>query len=296
MLKEISERVAQNLGFDKYTVGFIIKPMAGYDMFTSKFILTLSNKKVKERFMVKIVNSPAFIHYLQNEARSILRLQNMRIQGIPSIITCGMNDYRYYIVERFISGSRAHASTLAFKEMFGQVKSWILNVQNRTTVGYFDPRLLLSKAVRYSENITEFFDLNDAVYYMERKLPDTTVPLCTVHGDMWHGNILVDSKNIHLVDFALSSEAEPPIDILDFIADYQPSILLNAQALATLCKSLLPPNVDPIFLTFYSLLRRLSIRVTIAKKLYDQLLVFNLSTTLNEMKEAGLIKYILMRI
>jgi hypothetical protein len=249
-----------------------------------------------ETFLVKVGICPAFTGELQKEASNLLRLERLGILRIPSVVSSGYVDERYYFAERFIPASQIIISRSSFNIILPEVRKWLGELYVKTLFGHISSDALIKKTVNRLESISEFFDFAQAIYVMEATKPAIDVPTATIHGNLNNENILIHGSELFYTDFGFASDSEPPVDILDMIIHFNPNLLLDKHILNTAVSELIPNSIDPIFLSIYSLIRRLHLRIEILKKMYDQLLISNLETMLTEVREAGLLKDLLSKL
>ena len=77
--------------------------------------------------------------------------------------------------------------------------------------------------------------------------------------------------------------------------NYRPSFLLNSGRLSKYTESFIPKEINPLFLLLYFLNRKIAIKVSARKRLYEELLLMNLSEEMGRIGEAGMLQEIIMR-
>ena len=122
--------------------------------------------------------------------------------------------------------------------------------------------MLLKKVEAFCKTTAEYFPVADTIPVMERLAPSCDIPTAWVHGDFWHGNLIIDSRRkLWVTDFAFSAPDEPPIDILDLISDYEPWIFLSPERLKKYILPYIPKEINPLFLVLYMLNRKMALKV-----------------------------------
>ncbi len=290
MIEEVIDLLASKLGLKEYKSRFFLIERGGYDMATSKFTIVLTSRGLSQKFFVKISNSVHLSDYLKKESENLNLLHKYGVNGIPEVIANGKIGERYFLAEKFIEGKRLGSSE-SFNNVYTAADAWLKELYIKTESSEIQPDELLKRAEEHISCASEFFDLSNLLLLMEKTSPKEPIGGFMIHGDFWHGNMVRSkSEKIFLTDFALSAEKEPPIDMIDLLADYEFKSLLDRKRLRSYMSPYLPASIDPIFFTLYSMVRKLAAKVKIRLSLYDQYLIKDLDTSMMEIREAGILK------
>ena len=134
----------------------------------------------------------------------------------------------------------------------------------------------MDKASDYTKYLSKWFDLGDILSLMEKYMPDQPLPSVFTHGDFWSDNMILTKEGIGVVDFSLSEDNQPPLDIFTFY-NYaslkNPKIFASFKRLHDLTADFLPVGVNPYFLLIYDAIRRAAQITRICEDLYNNLLV-----------------------
>lgn len=291
MLDQIAAAVAENESLSDYELHVLMAPDGGYDKVATKTLLSLVSPQRTERVFVKISNSERLSGLLQNEANSLNACQDLGIEGIPKVLACGSIEDRYFLAQRFMPGSRMHSRPDYLDEAIARTKEWLAALYGKTKGPQVDSGDLIRRTKEHAKLASDFFDLGDCIDLLERLSPRTPIPTFRIHGDFWHGNILVDgTARVCVTDFAFSAPGEPPIDHLDLISDYDPGIFLDAGRLFHYSGLLSTSTDELLFLHLYAQVRKIGLKVDRRKKLYEELLLNNLESSMNEIREVGVAK------
>jgi len=290
MIEEVIELLASKLGLKEYKSRFFLIESGGYDMVTSKFTIVLTSKGLLQKFFTKISNSVNLSDYLKKESENLSLLNKYGVDGIPEVIANGNIGGRYFLVEKFIEGKRLSSSE-PLNNVYPAAETWLKDLYTKTETSEIEPSELLKRVEEYISSASEFFDFSNLLSLMEKTSPCEPLRSVVIHGDFWHGNMIRNKKGkIFLTDFALSAEREPPIDMIDLLADYDFKDLLDERRLSSHMSSFLPTSTDPVFFTLYSMVRKLAAKVKTRISLYDQYLVKDLDASMMEIREAGILK------
>jgi len=290
MIEEVIELLASKLGLKEYKSRFFLIESGGYDMVTSKFTIVLTSKGLLQKFFTKISNSVNLSDYLKKESEILSLLNKYEVDGIPEVIANGNIGGRYFLVEKFIEGKRLGSSE-PLNNVYPAAETWLKDLYTKTETSEIEPSELLKRVEEYISSASEFFDFSNLLSLMEKTSPCEPLRSVVIHGDFWHGNMIRNKKGkIFLTDFALSAEREPPIDMIDLLADYDFKDLLDERRLSSHMSSFLPTSTDPVFFTLYSMVRKLAAKVKTRISLYDQYLVKDLDASMMEIREAGILK------
>lgn len=296
MIKPITKLIAERLELKEWDTDVLIAPM-GYDPIANKFTLVIKGPDFSRKFIIKVSSSSNLNDLIRQEANSIASLTDMGIQGIPQMILHGMQDGRYFFTQEFISGTRPRSSEGTFDDAYNATREWLGSLSSRTGGKAIDATSLVKRAEAFNSIVSEFFPSSESIDFMEKLAPDSKIPTSWVHGDFCHGNLIIDPmKKLWVTDFAFSASDEPPIDILDLIADYRykPSFFFHQEQLSKYIGFFIPNEINPLFLLLYFLNRKIAIKVKERKRLYDEILILNLDEEMSKIGEAGFLKELLI--
>jgi fructosamine-3-kinase len=289
MIEEIIESLASSLEVKRYSSKFSLLHSGGYDIASTKLVITLSAAGRHERFFVKLSNSGFLSDRLKKEAENLIFLNSCEVGGVPKVVASGYLGDRYFLAERFITGERLPSST-PFEAIYPAANDWLQNLYGKTETSNIHPKELLKRAEEYASYSSEFFDVNDLLPLMEDICPNEPIAGFMIHGDFWHGNMIMDRYGkLILTDFALASKREPPIDMIDLLADYNFQALLDRTKFARYSSSFLPVDTDPSFFILYATIRKLAEKVRARTDLYNQYLIKDLDAAMTEIREAGVL-------
>jgi len=290
MIDQIAAEVAKNESLGDYELHSLMTPSTGYDTVATKTLLTLVARQQRERVFVKISSSERLSHFLQEEAENLSTCRALGIQNIPQLLACGSIGGRYFMALKFVPWPRMHSRPSYLDAAMVKTKNWLAVLYDKTREQPVEAADLVRKAERYANPALEFFDLSDCLSMMERLAPRTAIPTFRVHGDFWHGNILVHGEEICVTDFAFSAPGEPPIDCIDLVCDYDPNILLDSRRLRKYSESLPFGNEDLPFFIAYSLIRKIGLKAKRRIELFEELVLRNLESSMDEISEVGVAK------
>jgi fructosamine-3-kinase len=296
-IHQIAAEVAQNESLSDYELHLLMTPFAGYDMVATKTLISLDSNGRRERIFVKISNSEKLSHFLQNEAESLNACKSLGIECIPRVLACGSIEGRYFLAQSFVPGRTMHSRQSYLNSALAKTKGWLAALYEKTRGPPVEPTELVRRASEYAKFALGVFDLDDCLALMEKLSPQSPIPTFRIHGDFWHGNILLQGEaGICVTDFAFSALGEPPIDSLDLICDYDASIFLEPGRLRTYSQYF-PFSADSIqFLHLYALIRKIGLKVDRRRKLYEELLINDFEGSLNEISEVGVAKRFVRRV
>lgn len=282
--------IAEKMELKNWTSEVLLRRM-GYDLLANKFVITIKSGEKAKKLMVKVSSSCSLKDLIQREANSIDSIVKAGVQGIPETILHGSFDDRYFIAQEFVEGKKPHSSSGTFDAAYQISSPWLSSLLSKTSTKEVDAERLLKKAQNFSKISSEFFPTIDAMFLMEKIAPSTGIPTSWVHGDFWHGNLLIDPNGkLWVTDFAFSAPDEPAIDVLDIISDYEPSIFISQERLMRYTRAFIPKDINPLFLVLYMLNRKMALKVNEKKRLYDELLVLDLSKELANIGEAAILQ------
>jgi len=291
MIDQIAATVAQNESLGDCEVRVLMIPFAGYDNVASKSLINLNARRRSERIFIKISNSQKLSRFLQGEADSLNACAALGIESIPKVLASGMIEGRYFIAERFVPGPKMHSSPSYLNTALSETKDWLAVLYERTRGEPVEPARLIRRAGEYAGLASGFFELGDCLGMMEKLSPQTPIPTHRIHGDFWHGNILLKrGGGVCVTDFAFSAPGEPPIDHLDLVCDYDTNVFLDPKRLRSYV-GMFPIKVDELpFLLLYALIRKIGLKVERRKALYEELLLNDLESSMGEISEVGFAK------
>ena len=295
MIQNVTRLIAEKLALgDKWTSQIMLKPM-GYDLLTNKFTIAITSETGQtKKFIVKVSNGHNLNDLVQTEANNIESLLNLRVEGVPPLIAHGLLEGRYFIAQEFIVGRKPHSSKGTFDAAYELASPWLGSLLSKTQGKTIDAETILKRTEQFCKTTSEFFDVMDSTSLMEKLAPKCEIPTYWAHGDFWHGNMLVDMKGkVWVTDYAFSAPEEPPIDVLDFISDYEPWVFLSKEKLGKYTARFVPREINPLFLVLYLLNRKIALKVREKTRLYDELLSLNLSSELASVGEAGILRDII---
>ncbi|MGD0477862.1 MAG: aminoglycoside phosphotransferase family protein [Nitrososphaerales archaeon] len=296
MIRALAQMLAEKLELKGWNSNVLLKPM-GYDLLSNKFTIVMKTSELSRKFIVKVSNSANLNEFLSEEANSILVLVGSGVKGIPEIILHGSLDDRYFMAQEFIEGQKPHSASGTFDAAYSLTRDWLLSLRNKTAGKEMAGEQLMKTVESFTSISSEYFPVLDSLSLMDKYRPSCGIPTSWAHGDFWHGNLIIDSKGgLWVTDFAFSSPNQPPIDVLDLIADYDPLIFLSPEMIQKYTSGFVPREVNPLFLVLYSLNRRIALKVRVKKRLYEELLVLNMSEELSKIEEAGILQSIVSAI
>lgn len=293
MIEEVIELLASKLGLKEYKSRFFLIESGGYDMATSKFTIVLTSRGISEKFFAKISNSVHLSDYLKKESENLSLLNKYEVDGIPEAVASGNIGGRYFLIEKFIEGRRLGSSE-PLNNIYPAAEAWLKRLYNKTETSEIEPSELLKRVEGYISSASEFFDIDNLLSLMEKISPREPIRSFVIHGDFWHGNMIRNKEGrIFLTDFALSAEREPPVDMIDLLADYEFKDLLDEKKPSSSMSTFLPGSIDPVFFALYLMVRKLAAKVKTRIILYDQYLVKDLDSSMLEIREAGILKLLI---
>jgi fructosamine-3-kinase len=293
MIEEVIELLASKLKLKEYKSRFFLIESGGYDMATSKFTIVLTSRGFSEKFFTKISNSVHLSNYLKKESENLSLLNKYEVDGIPEAVASGNIGGRYFLVEKFIEGRRLGSSE-QLNNIYPAAEAWLKGLYTKTETSKIEPSELLKRVEGYVSCASEFFDIDNLLSLMEKISPQEPLRSFVIHGDFWHGNMIRNKEGkIFLTDFALSAEREPPVDVIDLLADYEFRYLLDEEKLSSCMSTFLTDSTDPVFFALYSMVRKLAAKLETRIILYDQYLVKDLDSSMLEIREAGILKLLI---
>lgn len=293
MIEEIGHMLAEKLELKDFDLQYTLPSFGGYDLVSSKVHIILTSSGNKHDFFLKLANSPALSSILLHEADSIVFLFERGIERIPKITLHGSFSGRYFIVEQYVKGKRMHSAPQYLSYAYERTRGWLQRLYERTLSSSTTPSELLKRAEQHISKCSGVVNLSDSLSSLQGLSVEEEIPLCTIHGDFWHGNMIVDEHGmVTLTDFAMCSKDEPPVDYIDLVSDYNPSVLLDSSKLSIYRHSLLSEH-NQFFLIVYQLIRKISLKVQARLKLYDELLLEDIYDSLTEIRELAVLKYVL---
>lgn len=287
MIGEIAAQVAENESLGAHEVRVLMAPVAGYDAAATKAIVSLFARDRVEKVFVKISNSEKLGGLLQSEAESINACNALGVRGIPEVLASGSIEGRYFFAQRYIAGPSLHGRPGYLDSALAYAKDWVAELYAKSRGPAVEPAELLRRGRENAERASGFFDLDDCLELMERLSPGVPIPTCRIHGDLWHRNMLLHGKELYVTDFAFSAPAEPPIDLIDLVCDYDPDLFLEPKRVQRYSGSLQVDEAAIPFLHVYALVRKIGLKAERRKLLYDELLLNNLEKSMNEITEVG---------
>jgi hypothetical protein len=295
VIEAIAQLIAEKLELKNWSSRVLLMPM-GYDLLANKFTIEIKGPNVSKMFIVKVSSSYGLNDLVLQEADNIISLVKLGVKGIPAMILHGILDGRQFVVHEFIVGKKPRSSEGTFDEAYNITKEWLQILCSRTANKPIEPESLITKATSFNSIISEFFPFSESIHLMEKLAPICAIPTSWVHGDFWHGNLIIEpNKKLWVTDFAFSAEGEPPIDVLDLVSDYKPSLFFSPERLSAYTDRFIPKGINPLFLVHYFLNRKIAMKVKSKKRLYDELLVLNLGEELTRIPEAGILHDVIMR-
>jgi len=274
MIEDIANKIAEKMDLKEWNYNTIISKFGRVGEPTHKFIIRINTSKDKREFFVKVCKDPNISKYLLNEAKNLEYLNKLDIKGIPSLILTGSHYGKKFMVESFIPGKKVSS----YLDIIELARQWLVNLYSKTQKGFVSCDVLIDKASEYTDYLSNWFDLGDAINLMEKYKPDKPLPLVFTHGDFWSDNIIVTREGIGVIDFSNSEDNQPPLDIFTFI-NYlsleNPKIFASTKRLRNLTIDFLPDGVDPYFMLIYNSIRRAAQITSWAEELYNNLLIID---------------------
>jgi hypothetical protein len=287
--------IAERLELKNWSVRILLMPM-GYDLLANKFTLDLKSPSISKKFIVKVSSSANLNDLVLQEAENEASLVRLGVKGIPEMILHDDLDGRHFTVHEFISGNKPHSSDGTFDEAYNIAAEWLHTLHSRTADTPLEAESIVRKAESFNATLSEFFPFSESIHLMEKLAPSCEIPSSWAHGDFWHGNLVIDSyRKLWVTDFAFSAGGEPPIDVLDLVSDYNPSLFFSPERLSAYTEQFIPKEINPLFLVHYFLNRKIALKVKSKKRLYNELLVLNLGEELTRIGEAGILRDIIMK-
>jgi fructosamine-3-kinase len=292
LIDQIAAAVAQKGALGDYELHVLTAPLTGYDTMASKVLVTLLARGRREKIFVKISNSERLSPFLQKEAESILACSALGIKGVPRVLAYGSIEGRYFLAQEYVAGTTMHGRPSYLDVAITKTKDWLAALYEKTRGTPVGSAELVRRGREYAKSASDFFDLTDCLALMERLSPHKPIPTFRIHGDFWHRNILLQGEEVYVTDFAFSAPGEPPIDYLNLMCDYDPNIFFDPNRLQNYSKLLPYDNAELLFLHIYALIRKIGLKVERRKMLYDELLINNLESSMNEIREVGVAKQV----
>ena len=262
------------MGLKEWNYNTIISKFGRVGEPTHKFIIRINNSKGQWQFFVKVCKDSNLSKYLLNEAKNLEYLNELDIKGIPSLVLRDSYHGKEFLVESFIPGKKVRS----YFDIIELARQWLADLYSATQKGFVSCDDLMDKASDYTRYLSKWFDLGDIISLMEKHLPDKLLPLVFTHGDFWSDNVLVTREGIGVIDFSLSEDNQPPLDIFTFI-NYlsleDPKIITSNERLRDLTECFLPDGVDPYFLLIYNAIRRAAQITSWAEDLHNNLLLID---------------------
>jgi hypothetical protein len=293
LIASIAEAVAGKLAMSDWSWHTVLRPM-GYDLASSKCILEVTAAGKSYRFLVKISNSFRLNELIDKEAGSMLALARLGVNGIPELILHGSIGGRRFLVQRFIDGEKPHASREWLEPVFNLTRGWLAELYSKAGFSEISADELIKRSESNVKTTEEFFETRDSLSIMEGHTPQSQIPATWIHGDFWHGNMIKDhAGRVWLTDFSMSSSNEPPLDVFDLVLDYEPKLLTSTRKLGHYVSPFLPADMDLVFLTLYNLNRKIALKVTSRKMLYEEMLMLDMHKGMAAIEEAEVLRYLL---
>ncbi|MEM0117522.1 MAG: aminoglycoside phosphotransferase family protein [Conexivisphaerales archaeon] len=295
MIEVISQEIAIREGLNGPKTRFFLYPTGGYDLVSSKFAVSYRTSRGSAKYFVKISNSTKCSTYLRREAENIKVFLDRKTGHVPRIIADGYIGNRYYLVESFIDGHTLSSSSTVSRA-YGLLKPWLTSPSLKTPGKKLIPEEFIKRTEKNLKVASEFFRFDGILQRMDRLSPDNEIQSSILHGDFWHGNILIDKNgDFHLIDFTLSSQDEPPVDLVNLIADLDPRMLLREDLMRPYFQTILPDTASITFFALYELTRKVALKIEVRKMLYEECLLQDLNASMAEIREAGMVKLLLSR-
>lgn len=296
MISNIASKIAEKMDLREWSYDVIISNFSMFGEPTDKFILRIKTSKGCLEFFVKICKDPNLSMYLVNEAKALEYLNGLGIKGISNIVLRDSYYGREFLVESFIRGKKLRRHV----DIVGCARQWLLNLYSRTQNGFISCDDLMDKASEYVCYLSKWFDLGDILNLMRKYLPEEPLPSVFTHGDFWSDNMMVSKEGISVVDFSLSADNQPPLDIftlLSYLSLEVPQILASTKKLRDISADFIPKNVDPYFLLIYDAIRRAARLTRMNEDFYDHLLLLD-SRDISKMAlyQIGLLKDLSLRL
>jgi len=298
MISDIAYRIAERMYLKEWNYNVIIRKFAMLGEPTDKFILRVSTSKRSWEFFVKVCKDPKLSKYLVNEAKALEYLNGLGMRGIPNLIIRDSYYGKEFLVQSFIHGEKVGITNGL--DIFGLARHWLSNLYSRTQKGFVSCNDLMDKASEYVDYLSKWFDLGDIISLMEKYLSDESLPSVFTHGDFWFDNMIVISKGIALVDYSLSADNQPPLDIftlLNYMGLENPEILASTKRLRDLTADFLRSDVDPYFLLIYNAIRRAAQLTRLSEDLYENLLSIDVRKISSSARyQIGLLKNLYLKL
>ncbi len=289
MIHRIAAFVAEKEGLEDWSSSFILNPFqGGGSASTRKFILSLKAKNISSKFLIKVSTTQKLSQVVAQEAMVLDSLAELAIPGIPELILHANINGRYFLVQRFVNGVKIKKSGLSLESAIPIVENWLQNLYRKTRDGEIEVDELIKRADGQVAKISEFHNVTDALSIMDRSQPRVTIPTSLIHGDLNHLNV-IRGDGIWIVDFGLCSRREPPLDILDLIASYDPGVLTSKRKLDSFSSKVLPRDVNPLFLALYALIRGTALEIESKRSRFQELLFPNLEERILRMSVAKIL-------
>jgi len=275
MIRYIASEVAEKMSLREWKYEAIISKFSMFGEPTHKLILRVKTPKGCSEFFVKICKDPNLSKYLTNEAKTLQYLNALGVQGVPNLILGNSYYGKEFVVESFIYGKKMKHHL----DIMDRARHWLSSLYSQTRKGSISCDDLLDKASEHVSYLSKWFDLGETVSLMEKYMPTESLPSVFTHGDFWSDNMILTKEGIGVVDFSLSADNQPPLDIFTLISYSSledPGILSSAKRLRDLTKDFLPSDVDPYFLLIYNTVRRAAQLTRLMEDLYDNLLLLDI--------------------
>jgi len=274
MMEKIASQIAEKMNLKEWNYNVIISNFSLLGEPTHKFILKVKTQKNQWEFFVKVCKDPNLSKYLANEAKTLEYLNGIGIQGVPNLILKDSYHGKEFVVESLLHGKKVRHH----RDVLGRSFDWLSNLYSRTQKGSISCGDLLDTASKYVNYLSKWFDLGDIMSLMEKYLSKETLPSVFTHGDFWCDNMILTKEGIGVVDFSLSADKQPPLDIftlLSYSSLEDPEILASEKRLRGFTASFIPSAIDPYFLLIYNTVRRAAQLTRLMEDLYDNLLLLD---------------------
>jgi hypothetical protein len=296
MIRDIAFRIAEKMDLKEWNYNAIISKFSMFGEPTHKFILRVSTSKGYWDFFVKVCKDPTLSKYLINEAKTLEYLNGLGIRGVPNLILRDSYYEKEFVVESFTYGKKMRHHL----DIMERASHWLLYLYSQTKKGFVSCNDLMDNASEHANYLSKWFDLDDIVSLMEKCLPDESLPSVFTHGDFWSDNLILTKEGIGVVDFSLSANNQPPLDIftlISYLSLEDPEILASPKRLRDLTKDFLPSDVDPYFLLIYNTTRRAAQLTRLMEDLYDNLLLLDIRDISKlAMYQIGLLKNLSLKL